>query len=170
MLDVRYIQKGHYFARKDKLQLHVKSHHHCEANIDSWYANLPSDWKKQCGFCGSRFREWNARCEHVGQHFMEGKRMIPTGRSMVFRQWHVQPRRDDDDDDDNHDDNGNSYNTHQDEPDQDPNSHADKSRRGPGGFQKGPSSKGTSSNHDGQLQMTSFKSGNHRMSMRATGN
>jgi serine/threonine protein kinase len=156
-------RRGHYFARKDKLQLHVKSHHHCEANVDTWYANVPSDWKKQCGFCGARFTEWNARCEHVGQHFMEGKRMIPDWKDP----WSsgnriVSQGGDDDDDDDNHDDNGNNYNTHQDKPDQDPNNHADKSRRRPESFQKGTSNKGTSSNHEGQRQMTSFKSGNHR--------
>jgi serine/threonine protein kinase len=157
-------RRGHYFARKDKLQLHVKSHHHCEANVDTWYANVPSDWKKQCGFCGSRFTEWNARCEHVGQHFMEGKRMIPDWKdpwpsgSGMFRQGGDD---DDDDDDENHDDNGNNYNAHQAEPDEDPNNRADKSRRGSGSFQKGTSNKGTSSNHEGQRQMASFKSGNH---------
>jgi serine/threonine protein kinase len=158
-------RRGHDFARKDKLQLHVKNHHHCEANVDTWYANVPSDWKQQCGFCGSRFTEWNARCEHVGQHFMEGKRMIPDWKdpwplgSGIFSQG-----GDDDDDnhDDNHDDNSNKYNTHQDEHDQDPNNHANKSRRGPGGFQEGTSNKGTSSDYEGKRQMTSFKSDNHR--------
>ncbi len=64
---------GH--SGKDKLMLHVKTCHGWVANVNNWYQDVTSDWKRQCGFCGSMFLTWEARCEHVGQHFLEGKRM-----------------------------------------------------------------------------------------------
>ena len=154
-------RKGHSFLRKDKLKDHVKTCHDCMANIDTWYEDVVSDWKRQCGFCGSMFTEWDTRCEHVGQHFMEGKRMIPDWKdpwpsgSGTFRQG-----GDDDHDEDNHDDNGDSYNTREPEPDQDPKNRADKDCGGLESFQKDPSNDDTSSNHEGQRQKTSSKSGN----------
>jgi serine/threonine protein kinase len=155
-------RKGHSFLRKDKLKLHVKTCHDCIANIDTWFEGVVSDWKRQCGFCGSMFTEWDTRCEHVGHHFMEGMRMIPDWKdswpsgSGTFRQ-----SGDDDDDEDNRDDNDDSYNTREAEPDQDPNNRTNKDREGPGSFQKDTSNEGKSSNHDGGRQMTSSKSGNH---------
>jgi hypothetical protein len=102
-------RKGHSFQRKDKLMLHVKEKHDCNANIDDWYEDVISKWKKQCGFCGSVFTTWEARCDDVGQHFMEGKRMItdwkdpwPTGSGTFSH--------DGDDDNDNNDNDGNDDN------------------------------------------------------------
>ncbi|KAH8822012.1 hypothetical protein F5884DRAFT_746295 [Xylogone sp. PMI_703] len=102
-------RKGHSFLRKDKLKLHVKSHHGCIANVDTWYEDVVSDWKKQCGFCGLVFTRWDSRCEHVGQHFIEGKRMKPEWKdpwplaSDTLGQDDGDDNDDDDDDDDDED-------------------------------------------------------------------
>jgi len=71
---------GHFFFRKDKLLAHIKADHGFSgptSTIESWYQSLSPDWKRQCGFCGEQFSEWDKRCRHVEQHFHKGKRMKP---------------------------------------------------------------------------------------------
>jgi serine/threonine protein kinase len=73
----RGARNGHYFQRKDKLLAHVRSDHECQASCDTWYQDVLSPWKTQCGFCGDTFLDWDARCNHVGLHFLDGKKMDP---------------------------------------------------------------------------------------------
>ena len=107
----RMSRKGHSFPRKDKLSKHVKEAHGCDANIDLWYKAHVSEWKQQCGFCGSTFSNWDDRCQHVGLHFndkLDPKRMRPDWKDP----WpenavlsHNKPGDDDgDDSEEDHDD------------------------------------------------------------------
>jgi len=154
-------RKGHSFQRKDKLKLHVRESHGWNANIDNWYEDVNSDWKKQCGFCGFVFTSWEARCEHVGQHFIDGKRMITDWKdpwrsaSGTFSQ---DGDDDNDDNDDNDDDAGGDEDNHDDIYEADPHNCADKDHENPGNFQKDTPNDGKGSNHEGQRQSTSFKS------------
>lgn len=71
---------GHFFPRKDKLLAHIKADHGFSgptSTIESWYQSLSVDWKRQCGFCGDQFSEWEKRCRHVEQHFLRGKKTVP---------------------------------------------------------------------------------------------
>jgi len=155
------VRKGHSFPRKDKLMLHVKEKHDWNANIDNWYEDLISNWKRQCGFCGSMFTMWDARCEHVGQHFLEGKRMTTDWKdpwrsdSVTFGQ---DGDDDDDDNNDNNDDAGGNEDNHDNIYEADFHNCADKDHEGPGNFRKDTSNEDTGSNHERQRQSTSFKS------------
>ncbi|KAK0100443.1 hypothetical protein ONS96_007720 [Cadophora gregata f. sp. sojae] len=71
------LRMGHEFHRKDKLIHHVLEAHGCRANVDTWYVDIHSDWKRQCGFCGAVFTTWDERCTHVSEHFAAGLRMVP---------------------------------------------------------------------------------------------
>jgi serine/threonine protein kinase len=163
----RTLRHNHSFPRKDKLKLHVKNFHDCIANVDTWYTAVASGWKRQCGFCGSTLTGWGARCEHVGLHFMEGKRMLPDWRdpwhpdAFTFNQGSDDDNDDNDDNDehdedeeDNYDDNDGRFNTREGEPDHDGNDRPDNGHGGPGSFQKDISNGGMSSNHEGQRRKT----------------
>jgi serine/threonine protein kinase len=161
----RTVRKGHSFPRKDKLMFHVKEKHGCAANVDNWYEDVVSDWKRQCGFCGMQFTKWDERCEHVGQHFLKGYRMIPDWKDP----WPLdsdtvgQSGDDDDDEDDAGDDEGGEDN-HDDiyeaEPDQNSNNSAYKDSGGPESFQNSTSNEGRTSPHEVQRQRSSFQSAN----------
>jgi serine/threonine protein kinase len=175
----RTFRKGHSFPRKDKLMLHVKTCHGWVANVDNWYQDVTSDWKRQCGFCGSMFLTWEARCEHVGQHFLEGKRMKRDWKdpwrsdNKTFSQGGNDDNEDDDDDDDDSDDAGSNAgggaggdaggdgDSHDDlyeaEPGEDPHDSADKYRTSTGRSQKDTSNNSIGSNHGGQRRSTSSK-------------
>ncbi|KUJ22734.1 uncharacterized protein LY89DRAFT_308998 [Mollisia scopiformis] len=95
-------RKGHDFPRKDKLVPHIRDDHGFEPRLEAWHYPIPSMWKEQCGFCGERFSDWDTRCDHVGKHFTEGKRMIPDWRDP----WPVEETSDaPDEDNDNDNDN-----------------------------------------------------------------
>jgi hypothetical protein len=69
-------RRDHPFNRKDHLRDHLKMvHNEPIIDISSWFQAVESDWKRQCGFCGAMFENWNVRCEHIGTHFQKGERM-----------------------------------------------------------------------------------------------
>ncbi|KAH7417180.1 hypothetical protein BKA64DRAFT_701964 [Cadophora sp. MPI-SDFR-AT-0126] len=96
----RVLRIGHDFHRKDKLIDHVRQAHGCNANVDAWYIDLNSDWRRQCGFCGIICPNWDARCAHVSRHFTAGMRMIPDWKDPwpEDHENHNQPPDEDDDD------------------------------------------------------------------------
>ncbi|KAH7364326.1 hypothetical protein BKA65DRAFT_134867 [Rhexocercosporidium sp. MPI-PUGE-AT-0058] len=117
----RVLRMNHGFHRKDKLMKHAKEAHGCVANVDTWYTDINSDWKRQCGFCGENFTDWDTRCAHVSGHFTTGLRMQPHWKDP----WpendenddHPPPPDEDDNGDDNEDDDGENHgndNTYQD--------------------------------------------------------
>ncbi|KAK0126295.1 hypothetical protein ONS95_007906 [Cadophora gregata] len=103
---------GHDFHRKDKLIDHVRQAHGCNANVEAWYVDVNSDWKRQCGFCGETFINWDTRCAHVSRHFTAGMRMIQDWKDPWTKDHENQGQppdegNDDDDDDSGSDGNGN---------------------------------------------------------------
>ncbi|KAH8595585.1 hypothetical protein B0O99DRAFT_686575 [Bisporella sp. PMI_857] len=103
-------RQGHRFARKDKLLEHISGTHECQVTIDGWHHGVSSAWKRQCGFCGATFSHWDTRCRHIGDHFLEGKRMVPDWRDPWGGDVGQNSDNDsdnggNDDDDDNDDDN-----------------------------------------------------------------
>jgi serine/threonine protein kinase len=154
-------RRGHLFPRKDKLISHVKSSHGCEVNIDTWYENIPSDWKKECGFCGLTFTDWDTRCTHVGEHFVAGKRMNPDwkdpwpfGRG-VFGQGPGGDDDDEDDEDGEDDNDGNGYHGCETPSNRDPNKGPGEKDGGPSNSHGGNASAGTTSNNQGHRQNNS---------------
>ena len=117
------VRQGHFFHRKDKLLAHVRLDHDCHVSCDSWYKNVSSPWKRQCGFCGRTFADWDTRCNHVGQHFLDGMKMDPDWRDP----WPVDVENSDQGPDDDEDRNDND--NHRDDKDHDS---SDKSRKGDG--------------------------------------
>ncbi|CZR50941.1 uncharacterized protein PAC_00815 [Phialocephala subalpina] len=102
-------RKGHEFPRKDKLVPHVREEHGYTPKVDSWHYPIPSHWKSLCGFCGLQsFSNWDDRCDHVGKHFTEGKRMVPDWRDP----WPIEEVSDaaDEDNDDDEDGDGPGHN------------------------------------------------------------
>jgi serine/threonine protein kinase len=100
----RPARQGHYFPRRDKLLAHVRSEHKCEASIGTWHQNISGNWKRQCGFCGDMFSEWEERCRHVGPHFQDGKRMIPDWKDPWPSVSESSDQRPDDDNENNNND------------------------------------------------------------------
>ena len=96
-------RQGHFFPRRDKLLDHVRSKHLCEASIGTWHQNISGDWKRQCGFCGEVFSEWESRCRHVGPHFEKGDRMIPDWKDPWPAVSENSDQRPDDDNENNND-------------------------------------------------------------------
>lgn len=155
-------RKGHEFPRKDKLMRHVNEKHGWTANVETWHEDVPSDWKRQCGFCGSMFETWDTRCNHVGQHFMEGKRMEQDWKDPwpLSSATSNQGGDDNDDGDGDGDGDGEDSDNHDDiyeaEPDENPNNRSDKDSGGPPNSRKDISSKGAGSNDQGQRKSKSF--------------
>ncbi|KAG4431846.1 hypothetical protein IFR05_012663 [Cadophora sp. M221] len=106
----RVLRMNHDFHRKDKLIKHTKEVHGCVANVDTWYTDINSDWKRQCGFCGEIFTDWDTRCAHVSGHFAAGLRMRPHWKDP----WPEADENDDHppDEDDNCDDEGDDGGDH----------------------------------------------------------
>lgn len=115
----RVLRMNHDFHRKDKLIKHAKEVHGCVPNVDTWYTDINSDWKRQCGFCGETFTDWDTRCVHVSGHFATGLRMRPHWKDP----WpeddenddhppDQDDNRDDEDDDDENHGGDNSYQDH----------------------------------------------------------
>jgi serine/threonine protein kinase len=96
-------RQGHFFPRRDKLLDHVRSKHLCEASIGTWHQNVSGDWKRQRGFCGEMFSEWESRCRHVGPHFEKGDRMIPDWKDPWPAVLEISDQRPDDDNENNND-------------------------------------------------------------------
>jgi len=97
------------FSRKDHLILHLRKDHNMPSmndTIDTWKFGIESNWPRQCGFCGVRFRTWNERMNHLKREFEAGKDLskwkLPFPKSMDFRpSGPTLPKDDDDDDQDN---------------------------------------------------------------------
>ena len=64
------------FYRKDHLRQHLRIMHNCEMqpHMEQWKVEA-SSINSRCGFCMQRFRTWQARCDHLAQHFKEGADM-----------------------------------------------------------------------------------------------
>ena len=99
-----HARQGHFFPRRDKLLAHVRSEHLCDASIGTWHQNVSGDWKRQCGFCGELFSEWEQRCRHVGPHFQQGRRMILDWKD-PWPEASENPDQGPDDDNENNNDN-----------------------------------------------------------------
>lgn len=100
----RDARPGHIFRRKDKLIQHVREVHECNPDIDSWFYGTPSNWNRQCGFCGSNISDWDARCRHVGMHFGGGESMKADWKDPWPAEDEPSPQPPGDNDDDDHDD------------------------------------------------------------------
>ncbi|ESZ92366.1 hypothetical protein SBOR_7250 [Sclerotinia borealis F-4128] len=58
--------------RKDKLRDHLKKHHGLsEGSIgwENWHQDLPEKKAWGCGFCGGCFITWDARLDHIAEHY-----------------------------------------------------------------------------------------------------
>lgn len=112
------------FIRKDHLINHLREHHNManmNMTIDTWKYDIDSNWPRHCGFCGINFSSWNARMNHLKDHFVkyfeDGENVpkyrfpFPKSKSMDFRpSGPTLPKDDDDDDqDDNFGGNGGSW-------------------------------------------------------------
>ncbi|KAG4430810.1 hypothetical protein IFR05_013709 [Cadophora sp. M221] len=98
------------FIRKDHLINHLREHHNMinmNTTIDTWKYGIDSNWPKHCGFCGINFSSWNARMNHLKDHFVKyfedgedvPKYRFPFPKSMDFRPSGPTLPKDDDDDD-----------------------------------------------------------------------
>ncbi|KAA8574444.1 hypothetical protein EYC84_005909 [Monilinia fructicola] len=58
--------------RKDKLRDHLKRHHGLSEGSkgwEGWYQDLPEKKAWGCGFCGGCFFTWDARIDHIAEHY-----------------------------------------------------------------------------------------------------
>ncbi|KAL2065015.1 hypothetical protein VTL71DRAFT_4155 [Oculimacula yallundae] len=112
----KVFRKGHHFHRKDKLIKHAQDLHGCAANVETWYTDINSDWKRQCGFCGATFTRWYERCAHVGDHFTSGSlRMLPDWKDPWLETDENGDQPPDEDDDDRGDDGNDNHDEDDDE-------------------------------------------------------
>jgi len=149
----RPARQGHTFLRRDKLLAHVRSEHKCEASIGTWYQNVSGNWKRQCGFCGEIFSEWEERCRHVGQHFQKNKRMIPDWKDPWPLASGNSDQRPDDDSENNDnggmDDNGGGDSRNGEKSSPAPKSNSESNGRGDGQRRNNGNEPGNSSNNQG---------------------
>lgn len=98
------------FIRKDHLINHLRKHYNIvniNTTIYTWKYNIDSNWLKHCGFCGVNFSSWNARMNHLRDHFVkyfeDGKDMpkyrFPFPKSIDFHPSGSTLPKDDDNDD-----------------------------------------------------------------------
>ncbi|KAJ5359394.1 uncharacterized protein N7496_011807 [Penicillium cataractarum] len=64
------------FARKDHLRQHLRLMHNIKDHnfLDSWRISFP-ELNSRCGFCSSTFTTWDARVDHLAEHFKTGADM-----------------------------------------------------------------------------------------------
>ncbi|KAG8356554.1 hypothetical protein FVEN_g5701 [Fusarium venenatum] len=65
------------FNRKDHLRQHLRLVHRADFvpwSMDSWKDTI-SEVSSRCGFCGISFSTWQARSEHIAEHFKMGQTM-----------------------------------------------------------------------------------------------
>lgn len=58
--------------RKDKLRDHLKKHHNLSEGFTGWEAWHQDQTEKKawgCGFCGDCFFTWDARLDHIAEHY-----------------------------------------------------------------------------------------------------
>ncbi|KAF7882699.1 uncharacterized protein EAF02_006062 [Botrytis sinoallii] len=58
--------------RKDKLRDHLKKHHALSEGSngwEAWHQDLPEKKAWGCGFCGGCFFTWDARLDHIAEHY-----------------------------------------------------------------------------------------------------
>ncbi|KAJ8060111.1 hypothetical protein OCU04_011721 [Sclerotinia nivalis] len=58
--------------RKDKLRDHLKKHHSLLEGLtgwEAWHQDLPEKKAWGCGFCGGCFFTWDARLDHIAEHY-----------------------------------------------------------------------------------------------------
>ncbi|CAD6450074.1 b80e3150-f350-4f8f-9113-57efb09cb6ec [Sclerotinia trifoliorum] len=58
--------------RKDKLRDHLKKHHNLSERFTGWEAWHQDQTEKKawgCGFCGDCFFTWDARLDHIAEHY-----------------------------------------------------------------------------------------------------
>ncbi|KAB8303128.1 hypothetical protein EYC80_004579 [Monilinia laxa] len=61
-----------YHPRKDKLRDHLKRYHSLSERStrwEAWYQDLPEKKACGCGFCGDCFLTWDARLDHIAEHY-----------------------------------------------------------------------------------------------------
>ncbi|KAI3581874.1 hypothetical protein IWW34DRAFT_729659 [Fusarium oxysporum f. sp. albedinis] len=66
------------FNRKDHLRQHLRMFHQNASFIEwsmmSWRIKVPAI-RSRCGFCGHQMADWEARVDHISDHFKMGKSM-----------------------------------------------------------------------------------------------
>lgn len=64
------------FSRKDHLRQHLRLMHNIKDHnfLDSWRISFP-ELNSRCGFCSSTFTTWDARVDHLAEHFKTGADM-----------------------------------------------------------------------------------------------
>ncbi|KAJ4031921.1 hypothetical protein NW761_012932 [Fusarium oxysporum] len=75
-ISIRDIEERTFF-RKDHLIQHLRLFHNAEVthpSIDEWRRPL-LDVRSRCGFCGLVMNTWQARVDHLAEHFKLGKTM-----------------------------------------------------------------------------------------------
>jgi hypothetical protein len=74
------------FYRKDHLQQHLRLLHGCQflaSTMGSWKIATPRIHSR-CGFCGLKMDTWEARTDHLANHFKSGKSMADWQGSWGF--------------------------------------------------------------------------------------
>jgi hypothetical protein len=68
-------ERSQKFASDDHLCIHLRTQHDIK-NFDlqnaAWSFPIESNWPRACGFCGTKFAQWEARADHIGAHFLRG--------------------------------------------------------------------------------------------------
>ncbi|KAF7866852.1 hypothetical protein EAF04_005693 [Stromatinia cepivora] len=82
--------------RKDKLRDHLKKHHNLSDGLtgwEAWHQDAPEKKAWGCGFCGGCFFTWDARLDHIAEHYeKQGLNIAQWSLTNVIKGLLKQPR------------------------------------------------------------------------------